>query len=128
MNPVLKKLLYKGQAPVLLLGAPPEAAALAKAFGVPAHAKPAAGTKYGFVLGFARTAAEMDAIAKTADRALADGALFWSAYPKGASKKYKGADINRDTGHARMKTHGFEGVSLVAIDGDWSAMRFKRIA
>src|SRR5262249_37493704 len=56
MNPVLKKLLYKGQSPVLLLGAPPEASALAKAFGVPVHAKPAAGTKYGFVLGFARSA------------------------------------------------------------------------
>jgi len=125
MNPVLKKLLYKGQSPVLLLGAPPEAAALAKAFGAPVHAKPAGGTKYGFVLGFARSAAEMDAIARTTGRALADGALFWSAYPKGTSKKYKGADINRDTGHARMKTHGFDGVSLVALDGDWSAMRFR---
>ena len=127
MNAVLKKLLYKGQAPVLLLGAPPEAAALAKAFGVPVHAKPAARTKYGFVLGFARSAVEMDAIAKAADRALADGALFWSAYPKGTSRKYKGADINRDIGHARMKTHGFDGVSLVALDDDWSAMRFKRV-
>jgi len=124
MNAVLKKLLYKGQAPVLLLGAPPEAAALAKAFGVPVYAKPAARTKYGFVLGFARSAAEMDAIAKAADGALADGALFWSAYPKGTSK---GADINRDSGHARMKRHGFDGVSLVALDADWSAMRFKRI-
>src|SRR5262249_47262577 len=125
--PVLKKLLYKNQDPVLLLGAPPEASALAKAFGVAVHAKPAARTKYGFVLGFARTASEMDAIAKTAGRALADGALFWSAYPQGTSKKYKGADINRDTGHARMKTHGFDGVSLVALDDDWSAMRFKRL-
>jgi hypothetical protein len=127
VNPVLKKLLYKGQTPVLLLGAPPEAAALAKAFGSPVHTRPAAGTKYPFVLGFARSAAEMDAIAKAADRALADGALFWSAYPKGTSKKYKGADINRDSGHARMKTHGFDGVSLVALDDDWSAMRFKRL-
>jgi len=127
MNAVLKKLLYKGQTPVLLLGAPPEAAALAKAFGGPVHTKPSAGTRYGFVLGFARSSAEMDAIAKAARGALADGALFWSAYPKGTSKKYKGADINRDTGHARMKTHGFDGVSLVALDGDWSAMRFKRL-
>jgi hypothetical protein len=127
MNPVLKKLLYKGQGPVLLLGAPPEAAALAKAFGAPAHSKPAAGTKYGFALAFARSLGDLDAIAKAAAGALADGALFWSAYPKGTSKKYKGADINRDTGHARMKKLGFEGVSLIAIDDDWSAMRFKKI-
>jgi len=26
-----------------------------------------------------------------------------------------------------VKTHGFDGVSLVALDADWSAMRFKRI-
>jgi hypothetical protein len=127
MTAVLKKLHYKGQSPVLVLGAPPEAAALAKAFGAPVHAKPAAGTKYAFMLGFARSAAELDAIAKAAGRALADGALFWSAYPKGTSKRYKGADINRDSGHARMKTHGFDGVSLVALDDDWSAMRFKRL-
>ena len=127
MNPVLKKLLYKGQSPALVLGPPPEATALVKAFGAPAHSKPAAGTKYGFVLAFARSLGELDAIAKTAHGALADGALFWSAYPKGTSKKYRGADINRDTGHARMKKLGFEGVSLIAIDGNWSAMRFKKI-
>jgi hypothetical protein len=127
MNPVLKKLLYKGQSPVLVLGAPPEAAALAKAFGAPAHSRAAAGTRYGFVLAFARSLAELDAIARTARGALAEGALFWSAYPKGTSKKYKGADINRDTGHARMKKLGFEGVSLIALDDDWSAMRFKSI-
>jgi len=41
---------------------------------------------------------------------------------------YKGqSPINRDTGHARMKELGFEGVSLIAIDGNWSAMRFKKI-
>jgi hypothetical protein len=73
------------------------------------------------------SSSELDAIAKTATGALADGALFWSAYPKGTSKKYKGADINRDTGHARMKKHGFDGVSLIAVDADWSAMRFKRV-
>src|SRR4051812_34087502 len=115
MRPVLKKLLYKGQTPVLVLGAPPEVAPTVKAFRAPTHAKPAAGTKYDFVLGFARSIAELDAIAKTAGRVLADAGLFWSAYPKGTSKKYKGVDVNRDIGHARMKTHGFDGVSLVAI-------------
>jgi hypothetical protein len=79
------------------------------------------------VLAFARSIAELDAVAKTVAGALADGALFWSAYPKGTSKTYKGADINRDTGHARMKKHRFDGVSLVALDDDWSAMRFKKL-
>ena len=34
-------------------------------------------------------------------------------------------DYNRDTGNALMEKHGFTGVSLVALDEDWSAMRFK---
>jgi len=45
---------------------------------------------------------------------------------RSACPSIRRADINRDTGHARMKTHGFDGVSLVALDADWSAMRFKR--
>ena len=61
-------------------------------------------------------------------KSLEPDAIFWMAYPKGTSKRYKGADINRDTAHARMGKLGFEGVSLVAIDDDWSAMRFKRKA
>src|SRR5437868_14264663 len=124
MNPVLKKLLYKGQAPVLLLRAPEEFASTAAAFGGGVHT--AAMGKYGFALAFAKSLADADAISKSAAKALEDDALFWMAYPKGTSKKYKGADINRDTAHARMGKLGFVGVSLVALDDDWSAMRFKR--
>jgi hypothetical protein len=125
VNAVLEKLQFKGQSPVLLLAAPPEAADLRAAFGVAAAEKPARGVRYPFVLGFARSLADLDAIAKTVRAALADGALFWIAYPKGTSKRYPKADVNRDTQHARMEARGFVGVSLVAIDGDWSAMRFK---
>lgn len=52
------------------------------------------------------------------------GGLLWVTYPKGTSKKFK-ADIHRDTIHACGKTLGLEGVALIAIDDDWSAMRFK---
>lgn len=48
------------------------------------------------------------------------------AYPKGTSKEYRKADINQDTVHALMAKHGFTGVSLIALDDDWSAMRFTR--
>ena len=123
MNPVLKKLLYKGQAPVLLLRAPEEFAETGADFGA-VHTAPKG--KYPFVLAFAKSLADADAIAMSVGKSLEEGALFWMAYPKGTSKKYKGADINRDTGHARMGKNGFDGVSLVALDDDWSAMRFKR--
>lgn len=41
---------------------------------------------------------------------------------------YKKSDkaVHRDTLHEEMKTHGFQGVALIAVDDTWSAMRFKR--
>ena len=122
MNPILKKLFYKDQDPVLLLAAPPEFKAIAKAFVGKVHAIPKG--SYGFLLGFAKDAAGMGEIAKTAKKALAEDGVFWMAYPKGTSKRYKAA-INRDTIHEAMGKKGFDGVSLVALDEDWSAMRFK---
>lgn len=53
-------------------------------------------------------------------------AVIWFAYPKGTSKKYK-CDFNRDTGWAVLGELGFEGVRQVAIDADWSALRFRRV-
>ena len=50
---------------------------------------------------------------------------MWFAYPKGSSKRYR-CGINRDTGWAALGKAGFEGVRMVAIDEDWSAVRFRR--
>jgi len=123
MNPVPKKLLFKGQNPVLLLGTPKEFKKTSAAFGETPHTKPKG--SYDFILAFAYSLADAQKIAGTASKALSEKGIFWMAYPKGTSKKYK-ADINRDTGHALMEKLGFLGVSLVAIDEDWSAMRYKR--
>lgn len=126
MNAILKKLHFKAQSPVLVLNAPPELAPLKAAFSVPVHT--AIKGSYGFALVFAKSRAEVKAQTRALKKALADtGALLWVAYPKGASKTYS-ADINRDSLHALMATAGFDGVSLVSLDSDWSAMRFKRAA
>ena len=125
MNPVLKKLQFKAQSPVLLLDAPPELEGIAQDFGVELHRT--AKTKYDFALSFVRSLAGAKAAAKQMKKSLAAGAIFWLAYPKGTSKKYPAADVNRDSAHAALKELGFDGVSLVALDDDWSAMRFKRV-
>jgi len=52
-------------------------------------------------------------------------ALLWVTYRKGSSKIK--SDVNRDTLHAYARTLGLEGVTLVSIDDDWSAMRFKQL-
>jgi hypothetical protein len=57
--------------------------------------------------------------------ALAEGdAILWFCYPKGTSKKYT-CDFNRDTGWASLGQLGWEPVRQVAIDDDWSALRFR---
>jgi hypothetical protein len=48
------------------------------------------------------------------------------AYPKGTSKKYQ-CEFNRDSGWTTLGAAGFEPVRVVAIDEDWSALRFRRV-
>jgi hypothetical protein len=44
---------------------------------------------------------------------------------KGTSKKYS-CDFNRDDGWEVLRQAGFDSVRQVAIDDDWSALRFRR--
>jgi hypothetical protein len=78
-----------------------------------------------FWLTFVTRKSEVDALApQIAKRAKGD-AIVWFAYPKGTSKKYT-CDFNRDTGWDVLKTLGFDTVRAVAIDEDWTALRFRR--
>jgi hypothetical protein len=78
-----------------------------------------------FALAFAVTQTELDRIAALLAPAAEGDALLWFAYPKGSSKRYK-CEFNRDTGWHVMTSAGFETVRQVAIDEDWSALRFRR--
>ena len=46
-------------------------------------------------------------------------------YHKGTSRVK--TDINRDTINAYAHSLGLEGVAMISIDEDWSALRLKRI-
>lgn len=48
--------------------------------------------------------------------------LAWAAYPKAGQL---GTDLNRDILWKHMEEHGIKPVRQVAIDGTWSAMRFR---
>ncbi len=79
----------------------------------------------GFSLAFVTRQSEVDALApQVAARAQGD-AIVWFAYPKGTSKKYK-CDLNRDTGWEALKAAGFDTVRAIAIDENWTALRFRR--
>ena len=51
------------------------------------------------------------------------GGLLWVCYPKGGRKA--GTDLNRDILWAELEKVGLAGVTLVALDDVWSAMRFR---
>jgi hypothetical protein len=82
--------------------------------------------KTNFVLAFCTMQAEVDSVAAAATEKLEGDGLLWFAYPKGTSKRYKCA-FNRDNGWAVLGSLGFEPVRMVAIDEDWSALRFRRV-
>jgi len=50
--------------------------------------------------------------------------LLWIAYPK-KSGRIK-TDMSRDVGWGIIGEAGYRGVSQVAVDDDWSALRFRK--
>ncbi len=79
-----------------------------------------------FVLAFVTTRSEINAVTPLIDQKLKGDGVVWFAYPKGSSKKYK-AEINRDNGWETLGKSGFEAVRQVAINDDWSAVRFRKV-
>ena len=82
-------------------------------------------TEAGFWLAFVTRKSEVEKLAPEIARRARGDAIVWFAYPKGTSKKYT-CDFNRDTGWASLKKLGFDTVRAVAIDEDWTAIRFRR--
>jgi hypothetical protein len=79
-----------------------------------------------FILVFVTMQAEIDLVLKEMDVKLNGDAIVLFCYPKVSSKKYK-CDFNRDTGWASVAKLNLEPVRQVAIDEDWSALRFRKV-
>jgi len=127
MPTILDKLNYKGQPEILVVNAPPSFEdELAGLEGV-AVVRDLKKTKaVHFALVFATKQAELDDLSKALAGKAEGDAVLWFAYPKGASKKYK-CDFNRDSGWKLIRSLGFDSVRQIAIDEDWSALRFRRV-
>jgi hypothetical protein len=79
---------------------------------------------YQFMIIFVKSVSEVETLAPmTLHNLMADGVL-WFCYPKKTSKKYR-SDIDRDHGWKTLNDSGLYGIRLVAIDEDWSALRFR---
>jgi hypothetical protein len=127
MSSMWAKLNLKDQSEIVVLNAPHTFAAELKALGrVRVHQHISGVKELTFVLAFVVTKVELDKAAATVVRKASGDPLLWFAYPKGTSTKYK-CDFNRDSGWDILRKAGFDTVRQVAIDEDWSALRFRRI-
>jgi hypothetical protein len=77
------------------------------------------------VLLFAMNRKDLEEYFPVAKERLGDKGSLWVAYLKQTAAK--ATDINRDSINAYVKENGITGVAMISIDGDWSALRCKRI-
>lgn len=129
MQTLFKKLHLKDQKQIIVLQAPesfanelqqvpPEVKISMRLTGI---------KKIEFAMIFVQKQQEIDKwITKVAPKLEGD-AVLWMCFPKKSSKNYR-CDFNRDTGWEIMGPYDLEGVRIVAIDADWSALRFRKVA
>jgi hypothetical protein len=81
---------------------------------------------YDFIMIFVKSVSEIESLSPIIlHNLMADGVL-WFCYPRKTSKKYS-SDIDRDHGWKALKDSGLYGIRMVALDEDWSAMRFRNV-
>lgn len=126
MGSVFDKLNLGGRQEIVVLDAPEsfqkELAAL-PVITIHRHLESVAEAEFWLV--FVTRKSEVERLAPLMARRAKGDAGMWFAYPKGTSKKYT-CDFNRDTGWAALKKLGFDTVRSIAIDEDWTALRFRR--
>jgi hypothetical protein len=124
---LFEKLNLKDQAEIFALNAPASfERELSRLKGVAVRRDLKGAARIAFSIAFVTRQEELDAVAAAVAVKAEGDAVVWFAYPKGTSKKYT-CDFNRDTGWKVLGRAGFEGVRQVAVDEDWSALRFRRV-
>lgn len=128
MTPLFKKLNFKEHQQIVVLNAPQsfqdELNAMKSAAQIVIEIDKAKTIE--FVICFMTTQKEIESFISAVDKKIIGDAVIWLCYPKTSSKNYK-CDFNRDTGWAILGDFGLEGVRQVAIDEDWSALRFRKV-
>ncbi len=76
-----------------------------------------------FILAFIADRRELEKHLGELKQRLKPKGLLWIAYHKGTSKVK--TDINRDTINGYAHTLGMEGIAMISLDDDWSALRIR---
>jgi hypothetical protein len=127
MASVFAKLNLKDQKEVVILNAPASfEREIETLHGVSVVRDPGNASAIQFALAFAVTQAELDRSSKLLVAKGKGDVVLWIAYPKKTSTRYT-CEFNRDSGWDVLRAAGFDTVRQVAIDDDWSALRFRRV-
>nr|MCU0327573.1 hypothetical protein [Chitinophagales bacterium] len=128
MTPLFKKLNFKEQTSILAVNNP-------KSFELELEAMSKTATierdiakikEIEFAICFITTQNEIDNFVSDIYPKLKGDTIIWLCYPKTTSKNYK-CDFNRDTGWSSLGKYNLEPVRQVAIDEDFSALRFRKV-
>ncbi len=128
MESLLRKLNYKGTSDVLVLNTPSELAHMIESFSSEAKCIQDINQilHIEFAIIFALDQKDInETLPKIKDKLKGD-CIVWFCYPKKSSKKYK-CNIDRDHGWEILGTYGFEPVRQIAINEDFSALRFRKV-
>ncbi|MBS3990582.1 MAG: hypothetical protein KGZ51_00790 [Erysipelothrix sp.] len=79
-----------------------------------------------FVLCFVLNQDDLKKLIPTLIPYLDEDAMFWVAYPKRTSKQFK-TDLTRDNGWELLGKYGYEQVSLVSLNDDFSIFRIRHV-
>ncbi len=123
---LLSRLQHSG-GQVVVLHAPPEFKPVMdkwRSDGLPVSQRRTPGSR--FVLAFVLSCADIERLAGAIVTSVGRDGILWFAYPKKSSRRYR-SDIARDDSWAVLGRMGYEGVRQVAIDDDWSALRFRHV-
>lgn len=128
MDNILKKLRYIDQERIAIINAP---AAFIRRIekllpGVQIDTSINARYLYSFMVAFTPGSGDVKTLGPTCIHNLGSDGKLWMVYPKGNSKNLA-SDINRDRGWEPIAEAGFRAVSQVAVDNDWSALRFRNL-
>lgn len=128
MTELLKKLNYKGHKRIAVINAEPGFLKIItrELKDIITDTEIDQRCPYEFIMIFVRSEAEVEHYSPIALRNLTADGILWFCYPKKSSKRFK-SDLERDRGWKAMNDFNFHGIRMVAIDDDWSAMRFRNI-
>jgi hypothetical protein len=126
MRRLLDKLNYKGQERIALINAEDDfALSLSDELkGVVVDREIDPRYPYSFIIIFVKNVSEVEHFTPMAIHNLMADGIMWFCFPKKSSKEYH-PDLDRDNGWKTLIDSGLQGIRIVAVDNDWSGLRFR---